>query len=133
MPAGAGEALPLRTPRGSPVTERTDMSPNPTRSTLQRIMQRLVLLIGLGCALLAPLAQAQDAAARAEQAVADILFDANADDFTTYRVSAHGFVDINFARNTPDPIYSDLLAKLKSHPDIRGVLAGKSLAPCKRF
>lgn len=109
------------------------MSRNPTRRTLQHIMQRLVLLTGLGCTLLAPLAHAQEAETRASQAVADILFDANADDFTTYRVSERGFVDINFASNTPDPVYSDLLAKLKSHPDIQGVLAGKSLAPCKRF
>lgn len=109
------------------------MPPDATRRILQRMMQRLILLAGLGCALLAPLAQAADAEARAEQAVAGILFDANADDFTTYRVSARGFVDINFASNTPDPVYSELLAKLKAHPDIQGVLAGKSLAPCKRF
>lgn len=102
-----------------------------TRSypALRAFLSWFALCLALG----APLAHAQDAESRATQAVVDILFDANADDFTTYRVTERGFVDVNFASNTPDKIYSELLAKLKSHPDIKGVLAGKSLAPCRRF
>lgn len=93
------------------------------------LFAQMVLCLALG----APLARAQEPESRATQAVVDILFDADADDFTSYRVSEHGFVDVNFASNTPDEVYSELLAKLKAHPDIKGVIAGKSLPPCKRF
>lgn len=80
-----------------------------------------------------PAAQAQDVESRASTAVANILFDADADEFTTYKVNARGFVDISFASNTPDALYSELLARLQNHPDIPGVLAGKGGPACRRF
>ena len=84
---------------------------------------------------LTPLAVAQDhgAEARADSAVSQILFNEDADEFSSYRVKRDGFVDITFAINTPDIIYSNLLNKLKNHPDIKGVLAGKGGPACKRF
>ncbi len=83
--------------------------------------------------LLVPGAWAADAESKANEAVAVVLFDEEADDFTSYRVSPKGFVDVTFARNTPDAVYSEIVAKLKAHPDITGVLAGKTGPLCGRF
>lgn len=77
------------------------------------------------------LAQA-DALSKADAAVANILFEFDgSDQFASYRVSEDGFVDIVFARNMPDKIYSDLLNRLQSHPDISGVLSGKGGPACQ--
>jgi len=70
---------------------------------------------------------------KASAAVTGILFDFSADEFTSYNVKEDGWVDITFARNTPDNLYSDILSKLKSHPDIKGVLAGKGGPSCPLF
>lgn len=83
--------------------------------------------------LFVPLAIAQDEESIASGAVAEILFNEDAEEFTSYRVSPNGFVDITFARNTPDPIYSNILHKLKTDPGIKGVLAGKGGKACGRF
>jgi hypothetical protein len=69
----------------------------------------------------------------ATNAVTAILFEEDAEEFTSYRVSERGHVDVTFARNTPDAIYSRILNKLKHHQDISGVLAGKSGPVCRRF
>ncbi|MGD9390494.1 MAG: hypothetical protein PVG18_08475 [Thioalkalispiraceae bacterium] len=72
-----------------------------------------------------------DALSKADQAVAIILFEyEGADEFATYRVNDDGFVDIVFARNMPDSVYSDLLGKLQNNPDINGVLAGRGGPAC---
>jgi len=70
---------------------------------------------------------------KSSSAVAEILFNEDAEDFTSFRVRADGYVDITFASNTPDATYSDILAKLKGHPDIKGVLAGRGGRACSRF
>ena len=73
-----------------------------------------------------------DALSKADAAVANILFDFDgADEFATYRVNDDGFVDIVFARNMPDKVYSELLTRLQNHPDIHGVLAGKGGPACQ--
>ena len=76
-------------------------------------------------------AQASDAQSRADLAVANILFDFDApSDLATYRIRDDGLVEIVFANNMPDKVYSDLLAKLNNHPDIPDVLAGRGGPPC---
>jgi hypothetical protein len=74
-----------------------------------------------------------DALSKASAAVATILFDYEGDEFASYVISDSGRVEINFASNTPDPLYSEILNKLKIHPDVKGVLPGKSGPVCSRF
>ena len=57
-------------------------------------------------------------------------FDAS---FATYTVSNSGFVSISFASDMPDELYSEVLNELKTHPGIKGVLAGKSFPPCNAW
>ena len=76
---------------------------------------------------------AEDATSKTSAAVTNILFEYDADDFASYSIRDSGFLDITFARNTPDALYSEMLNKLKTHPDIKGVLAGKGGPTCSRF
>lgn len=76
---------------------------------------------------------AEDAASKTSAAVTSILFEYNADEFASYNIRDNGFLDVTFARNTPDPLYSEILDKLQKHPDIKGVLAGKDGPSCSRF
>jgi len=76
---------------------------------------------------------AEDAVSKASAAVSGILFDYDGDEFASYAIRDSGFVDITFARNTPDALYGEILGKLKSHPDINGVLAGKGGPTCSKF
>ena len=63
--------------------------------------------------------------AEAEAAVAKILFDADMEN-ATFKVRNDGFVDILFGSAVTDSEYSRMLEILRSHPDIKGVLSGKS-------
>jgi len=76
---------------------------------------------------------AEDAEAKTSSAVTNILFEYDADEFASYRIRESGFLDITFARNTPDALYSEMLNKLQKHPDIKGVLAGRGGPTCSRF
>ncbi len=78
-------------------------------------------------------ATAQDAESKANAAVSAILFEEDADEFTSFRIDGKGFLNVTFASNTPDEVYSRILNKLQNHPDIRGVLAGKGGPACRRF
>ncbi len=78
-------------------------------------------------------ALAKDFESKATDAVTTILFDHQAEAFATYRVNGDGFVNIVFPRYTPDLTYSVILNKLLHHPDIKGVLAGKSDPTCSLF
>lgn len=69
----------------------------------------------------------------ANAAVANILFEYDGDEFVTYTVADNGFVEMSFASNTPETLYSEIIGKLKANPDIKGVLAGKTGPGCKRF
>jgi hypothetical protein len=80
-----------------------------------------------------PALRAADEVDKASAAVTSILFESSADEFTTYVIKDDGWVDIIFARNTPDDVYSAILAKLQSHPDIKGVLAGRGGPTCALF
>ncbi len=71
-------------------------------------------------------ALAENFESKATNAVTTIILDYEAAASVSYRVNADGFVNIVFARNTPDWTYSIILNKLLHHPDIKGVLASKS-------
>lgn len=97
-----------------------------------RALQFVVAMILLTLALVTPVSA--DKLQKADSAVANILFDYDgAQEFASYRVDENGFVDIVFARNMPDKLYSEILARLQNHPDIDGVLAGKGGPACSLF
>jgi len=97
-------------------------------------MTRKILLTALlVAAFVAAPAHADDPMVRAGVAVANILFAHDGDQFTTYTVREDGFVDIDFARNTPEALYSQILGELQHNPDIKGVLAGKGGPVCSLF
>ena len=88
----------------------------------------LALLLGGSSAL------ASESDAKAGEAVANIIFDYDgSNEFVSYHVRPDGFVDAVFARNTPEPLYTEVVEKLRAHPDIRGVLAGRGGPTCSRF
>ena len=76
---------------------------------------------------------AGDAASKTSAAVTNILFEYDADEYVSYSVQDNGFLDVTFARNTPDALYGEMLNKLQEHPDIKGVLAGRDGPTCSRF
>lgn len=61
----------------------------------------------------------------AEAAVGRLLFDEGVEN-ASFKVRSDGFVDILFGATVSDADYLRLLDKLRTHPDIKGVLAGKS-------
>lgn len=74
----------------------------------------------------------EDANTAADSAVAVILFEYDgSEEFASYVVKDDGFVDINFARNMPDELYAEILTKMKNHPHIKDVLAGKTGPMCR--
>lgn len=77
---------------------------------------------------------ANESEAKAGEAVANVLFDFDgSNEFVSYRVREDGFMDAVFARNTPESLYTEVVAKLRAHPDIKGVLAGRGGPVCSRF
>lgn len=79
-------------------------------------------------------ALANDAESKAGEAVANVLFDFDgSNEFVSYRVREDGFVDATFASNTPEPLYSEVVEKLRANKDIKGVLAGRGGPTCSRF
>jgi len=92
----------------------------------------LCLCLLAGLAVNGPV-MAEDAESRAGEAVVNILLEYDADEFASYSIRDSGFVDIEFARNTPDALYGKIVDKLRSHPDIKGVLPGKGGPVCSRF
>lgn len=59
-----------------------------------------------------------------ENAVTNILFDESMEN-VYYAFRSDGFVDIWFGPAVPDKDYSRILERLRKHPDIPGVLAGR--------
>ena len=59
-----------------------------------------------------------------ENAVTQILFDENMEN-VSYSLRGDGFVDIWFGPAVPDKDYSRIIERLRAHPDIPGVLAGR--------
>lgn len=60
----------------------------------------------------------------AEDAVTAILFDENMEN-VSYSLRGNGFVDILFGSAVPETEYIRIVEKMKAHPDIPGVLAGR--------
>lgn len=102
------------------------------RTIIRYLLVSAVLLFGFN---LASLSFAdEDPKDRADSAVANILFEYEySEEYTSYMVKEDGFVDVTFAQNIPDKLYSEILSKLNNHPDINGVLAGTTGAYCNRF
>lgn len=59
-----------------------------------------------------------------EDAVAAILFEANMEN-VTYSLRSNGFVDITFGIAVPQADYIRIVERMRTHPDIPGVLAGR--------
>ena len=68
-----------------------------------------------------------------EDALAHILFDHDADAFTAYSIRRNGVIDITFARDVPDGLYSEMMGDLRDHPDIRGVRSARTGPACGLF
>jgi len=98
---------------------------------MKKLTPRIAIVICVaGFFVLQPL-QAEDKLQQADAAVANVLFDYEGSfEFASYKVDKNGFVDIVFARNTPDDLYGDILGRLQNHPDIDGVMAGKGGPTC---
>ena len=60
----------------------------------------------------------------AENAVTAILFDENMENIS-YSLRRDGFVDILFGVAVPESEYIRIVERLRQHPDIPGVLAGR--------
>lgn len=78
----------------------------------------------LGVSLASVAATAWAGQAESEDAITSILFDEDMQN-ASYSLRSNGFVDILFGPSVSDADYSRILNRLKSHPDIPGVLAGK--------
>ena len=63
---------------------------------------------------------------KAGEAVANIIFDYDgSNEFVSYHiVRPTGFVDAVFARNTPEPLYTEVVGKLRAHPTSRACSPG---------
>ena len=94
----------------------------------------LAVVLSLFLAFATSSVQAEDAEYKADSAVADILFEYDgSEEFASYSINSKGFVDITFAKNMPDEMYSEIMNKLRNHPDIDGVLGGKTGPMCGIF
>lgn len=62
--------------------------------------------------------------AESENAVTNILFDENMEN-VSYSLRNDGFVDIVFGVAVSEKDYIRILERLRAHPDIPGVLAGR--------
>lgn len=104
-------------------------------------MKQRIMVLALMAALISVLAVpgcasnevASEQANASEDALAHILFDYDADEFTAYQIRRNGFVEIIFARDTPDDLYGEMVDKLRGHPDIPGVSAARTGPACGLF
>ncbi len=62
--------------------------------------------------------------AESEDAVTNILFEESMEN-VSYSFRSDGFVDIWFGPAVPEKDYSRIVERLRKHPDIPGVLAGR--------
>lgn len=79
----------------------------------------LALLVALFLALPAQAGQAES-----ESALTNILFDENMENFF-YTLRDDGFVEILFGPDVPEKDYIRIVERLRKHPEIPGVLAGR--------
>jgi len=91
----------------------------------------IMFVISLSVFVAAVPAHADNRQFEAESAVSEILFDYDgAETYATYVVADDGFVEITFASNIPDELYSEILQRLRQHENIPGVLAGTTGPAC---
>lgn len=72
---------------------------------------------------------------RADRAVAGLLFESGLDEGVSYHVRRDGFVVMLFGRSVPEPVYTDIVARLRGHRDVAGVRAtldGREVCPLRR-
>ena len=97
-------------------------------------MKAAPLFLALALLLLGSPALADETEAKAGEAVANIIFDYDgSNEFLSYRVRPDGFVDAVFASNTPEPLYNEIVEKLRANAGIKGVLVGRGGPVCSRF
>ena len=98
------------------------------------MQRRNLATLGLALALAPLFARAQDTNTRVEQALTELLFAEEADEFTSYRfVNARGYLEIIFASNTPRDLAKGLMAQIKALPGVSGARERFVGAPCRRF
>ncbi|RMG34411.1 MAG: hypothetical protein D6720_09350 [Gammaproteobacteria bacterium] len=96
-------------------------------------MTRTRIIPIIAFAWLIPNAAMADGAA-AEDAVSEILWDyEDSFEYVQYRITDSGHVDMTFASNTPEALYQEIVAKVRQHPDVDSVLAGRDGAACSLF
>ena len=103
------------------------------RFKLRSYLFAVIMVYGITAANTLLAEDSKDLNSKATDAVTEILFDADIDDLASYKINDKGFLDITFANNTPDLLYSLMLNKFLHHPDIKGVLAGRGGPACSRF
>ena len=73
-------------------------------------------------------------ATSAEDAVSEVLWDYDDSfEFVQYKVNNSGHVSLTFASNTPDALYLEIVSRLRHHPGVDSVLAGKGGKVCSLF
>jgi len=70
---------------------------------------------------------------KVEAAVADILFEFEVDEVSSYGIDDDGALDVSFPNNMPDDVYGKIVRALKSHKDIESVLPGRGGPACSLF
>ncbi len=89
----------------------------------------LILLISLS--LFSNFCIAESKYDKAHSAISFILFDYdNVNEFITFKIRNSGYIDLSFANNIPDDLFLEIIQKLKKHPDVKGVLAGRGGPTC---
>jgi len=84
------------------------------------MMRRLIaVIVSLLIALPALAGQSES-----EDAVTQILFDENMEN-VSYSLRGDGFVDITFGLAVEEKTYIRIVERMRKHPDIPGVLAGR--------
>lgn len=93
-----------------------------------------LLVLFLGTLFLASFSvHADSLESQADQAVAGILFENDADEFISYSIESDGAVDITYANNTPDKIYNKINSELRAHKSIKSIMPGRGGPSCSLF
>lgn len=100
---------------------------------MDKLLQKLTTFLLCSFLLTGQPLLAADPPLSAENAITDIIFEHDANDFVTYEIESSGYTKVTFARNTPDDIYNNMVSEMRKHPDINGLLPGKTGASCSRF
>lgn len=77
--------------------------------------------------------QAQSLSSRAEDAMDQILFDFDANDYVVYRVVNFGYIELTFPNNIPRDVANRILDAARKSPNISGVRENFRGAACSQF